>query len=1553
MSHKHLSLLLVALSVSLNAAPEWQRFAVYFGGSGADRANAVALDADGGAYVAGQITRSGGRKNAFVSKTNADGSEVLWTSYLTGESANAVAVDSRGNVWAAGDGFLSKLNAVDGRVERSVETEPVQALAVDAAGAVYAAGNGFVAKYAGFERVYLAKIAGVARGLAVDGQGAAYVTHGEALSRLVPDGAAFDYTVALGWQASAVAVDGMGAAYVTGANARVAKVTPAGDAIAFRMELAGVLEQEGTGIALDAAGNIFVTGWTNSSDFAQARGWHGDHDGFVVKLNPAGELMEATFAGTAAKDGLQAVAVTPDGSVYVAGWSEGAGLGSGPLAQLQGATDALLLKFGGTGNRAITATTTSLGASPAGVAGLGQAVLLTATVAPAGATGKVTFYDGTSVIGVGALSGVTATFTTTLLPAGTRSLRAYYAGDVNFSPSTSSSVAFTVNVTPALTFSALNGTTIAVGFTPGAIGVGDFNGDGRSDVVTVNRTSSTVSVLLANGSGGFTEAAGSPVTVDSGPNSVAVSDFNGDGRADLAVANANGNSVSILLGNGSGGFTVSPVVLTGVPFSVAAADFNGDGAADLAVTRFGQGNVGILLGNGAGGFAAATGSPVTTGGQPSDVKTGDFNSDGRVDLAVSDFLNNNVTVLLGNGSGGFAAAAGGPVAVGVGPYSIAIADFNADGKPDVATANLGAASVSVLLGNGTGGFSAAAGSPVAVGSTPQSITGLDYNGDGKVDLAIANFSDNSITVLQGNGAGGFTPATGSPFTTGTSPAAVAVGDFTGDGRVDLVVVNGTSGFLSTIPGVGATPTVVSGTPPNPVATPQTIAFVARDSDGYTNISRLYFLVNTSATIPQNSCHGYYDRAGNNFYLYNDALTTLLGPLAAGSAGTLQNGQCIVYGTGSGFVSGAGSDLTVNLRMGMLGLYATTTEKIYIWAVDNQNLGTGWVQTGSWVLGAPIGSAAPTVVSGTPANPIASPQTFTFTMRDANGSANIDRVYFLLNTSPAIPVNSCHGYYERVTNRLYLYNDSLTGLQGPLAAGSSGTLQNSQCSVDGPTSSLVSGAGTDLTITIGMSRLGSYAGSTQNVYIWVVDAEANGSGWVQTSTWGTIVAQQPPTLAAATPAASTTATQTFALTARDTNGSADIQRVYFLVNTSPTIPAGSCHGFYDRASNTIYIYNDALTALVGPLTPGVAGTIQNSQCAISGAASTVSAAGTDLALNLNITRQGSYATGSLNLYAWVTDNAGTGTGWVQASTWILPGGTQQAPTLAAATPPTSTTATQTFALTARDANGFTDIQRVYFLVNTNTTIPVGSCHGLYDRASNTIYLYNDALTALVGPLTPGVAGTIQNSQCAINGAASSAAAAGTDVVLNLNITRQGAYANGTLNLYAWVTDSAGTGTGWVLASTWNLSGGAQAPTLAAATPATSTTATQTFALTARDFNGFADIQRVYFLVNTSPTIPAGSCHGFYDRASGAIVLYNDALSAVVGPLTPGVAGTIQNSQCAVNGAASSVAASGTDVVLNLNITRQGSYATGARNLYIWVTDNSNAGTGWVQASTWTL
>jgi hypothetical protein len=350
------------------------------------------------------------------------------------------------------------------------------------------------------------------------------------------------------------------------------------------------------------------------------------------------------------------------------------------------------------------------------------------------------------------------------------------------------------------TFSAASGSPFGVGTNPHSVGVGDFNGDGKQDLATANFLDN-VTVLLGNGSGGFTEASSSPFAVGNNPASGAVGDFNGDGKLDLTTANYDSNNVTVLLGDGSGGFSEasgSPFAVNTSPHSVAVGDFNGDGKLDLTTANAGSSNVTVLLGDGSGGFSPATGSPFAVGSVPLFVAVGDFNGDGNQDLTTANFNSNNVTVLLGDGSGGFSAASGSPFAVGNNPALVALGDFNGDGKQDLAIANRDSSNVTVLLGNGSGGFSPASGSPFAVGTNPYSVVVGDFNGDGKLDLATANDAVNNVTVLLGDGSGGFSEASGSPFAVGTGPRSMAVGDFNGDGKLDLTTANINSGNVTVL-----------------------------------------------------------------------------------------------------------------------------------------------------------------------------------------------------------------------------------------------------------------------------------------------------------------------------------------------------------------------------------------------------------------------------------------------------------------------------------------------------------------------------------------------------------------------------------------------------------------------------------------------------------------------------------------------------------------------------------------------------------------------------------
>lgn len=322
--------------------------------------------------------------------------------------------------------------------------------------------------------------------------------------------------------------------------------------------------------------------------------------------------------------------------------------------------------------------------------------------------------------------------------------------------------------------------TTSGGTVPAFTVAGDFNGDGKTDLVVANSGSDNLGVFLGDGSGSFSSAVN--YAAGDAPRSVVVSDFNGDGKADLACANMSANNVSVLLGNGTGGFAPAVQFPTASgPLFIVADDFNGDQRADLVTANIFSHNISVLMGNGTGGFATAL--HFNAGTNPVSISTGDFNKDGQVDLAVAENNSGNVNILTGNGNGTFAS----PVsyAAGVNPISVTAGDFNKDGNSDLAVVNAGSNTVSVFPGTGSGNFGSAVN--YAVGTNPVSVCVGDFNGDGRADLAVANNISNDVSLLLGNGTGSFAPAVN--LTAGKNPSSISAGDFDGDGMADLATTN--------------------------------------------------------------------------------------------------------------------------------------------------------------------------------------------------------------------------------------------------------------------------------------------------------------------------------------------------------------------------------------------------------------------------------------------------------------------------------------------------------------------------------------------------------------------------------------------------------------------------------------------------------------------------------------------------------------------------------------------------------------------------------------------
>jgi hypothetical protein len=291
------------------------------------------------------------------------------------------------------------------------------------------------------------------------------------------------------------------------------------------------------------------------------------------------------------------------------------------------------------------------------------------------------------------------------------------------------------------------------------------------------------------------------IRVGTGPKWISVADVNHDGNPDLVVANADSGTVTVLLGNGRGQFhepAGSPFVAGHVPNDIAIADMNGDGNPDRVIADHQSPFLSILLGDGKGGFHSAPGSPVDVHSHPHPhgVVVADFDGDGHPDVVTDSWGTNQIELLLGDGKGGLQTP-GTYFATGHRPYErLRSADFNRDGVPDIVTTNLDDGTVTILLGDGKGGFRNASGSPFPAGAKPWQAAIDDMDGDGNADLLILPYerdisdpSQNALTIVRGGGMGGFKPMADSPLPLQGchGPNSVTAGDLYGNGRQDIVV----------------------------------------------------------------------------------------------------------------------------------------------------------------------------------------------------------------------------------------------------------------------------------------------------------------------------------------------------------------------------------------------------------------------------------------------------------------------------------------------------------------------------------------------------------------------------------------------------------------------------------------------------------------------------------------------------------------------------------------------------------------------------------------------
>lgn len=341
---------------------------------------------------------------------------------------------------------------------------------------------------------------------------------------------------------------------------------------------------------------------------------------------------------------------------------------------------------------------------------------------------------------------------------------------------------------------------IKVGKSPGSVEAADFNNDNFPDLAVTSELDSSVTILLGNGKGSFTEAEGSPFFAGPIPNDISIKDFNKDGNLDLAFANHEQKYLTVLFGKGNGSFAPAhnspfPVEVLPHTHGIAAGDFNGDDLLDLITDSWGHDEIAVLFGDRSSLFKKEV-ILFKVGKRPYQRhRVADINHDGTDDIVTTNTEGNNATVLLGNGKGGFTEAIGSPVGCGDAPFGIAIGDTNGDGHADLAIVNSpgsmaegkGKNGLTVLVGDGTGKFTVMKGSPFEAGKIPNRIALGDINGDKVNDIVVSDNDSNVIYryLMSGNSS----VSSQSSITVGNHPKGIVIADLNKDGKGDIVVCN--------------------------------------------------------------------------------------------------------------------------------------------------------------------------------------------------------------------------------------------------------------------------------------------------------------------------------------------------------------------------------------------------------------------------------------------------------------------------------------------------------------------------------------------------------------------------------------------------------------------------------------------------------------------------------------------------------------------------------------------------------------------------------------------
>ncbi len=750
---------------------------------------------------------------------------------------------------------------------------------------------------------------------------------------------------------------------------------------------------------------------------------------------------------------------------------------------------------------------------------------------------------------------------------------------------------------------------------------------------------------------------------------------------------------------------------------------------------------------------------------------------------------------------------------------------------------------------------------------------------------------------------------------------------------------GSWGFPGASPNIGPVnePTV----PASGTGLSQTFVVKFSDPNGVSDLAWTHWKVATSIGHDLEACTIWYNQPNDRMYLYNN----WAGSFTPGSSsGTISNNYCTID-KGAVTKSVDGNELTFSIPI-TFGSGFSGPQNVYQYVNDMSGAYVGWQQMGTWDVSAPGATPEPPQAGTvTPSSGQGAEQTFTLTVADPNGAADIQKVEAMMMQDAISWTGSCGVVYDNVADLVYLYSDDGFSWIGGVQPGTATQITNATCSLDvGGTE--VTPSGTILTLKYPLTFTTNIS-STRRIRTHVLDVGGASTGFVQVGTWGfpgstaNLTPSNPPTV----PASGSGLAQMFTVTFRDPNGVGDLGITNWKIAPSAGEWANACLLYYNAVSDKVLLYPQWGASFTPNNTTGI---LTGDDCSLDMGGVTKTVSGNDITLTFPLIFDGTLS-GPQNIYQIAIDESGAYAGWDLMGTWNIPGPGPLPPVAQSVVPSSGSGAgPQTFTFTVADPNGAADISRVEVMMMQDAISWTGACGVVYDNVADLVYLYSDDGFSWIGGVQPGTATQIINATCSLDVGATEVIPNGTILTLRYPLTFTSSV-SATRRIRTHVLDVGGASSGFLELGTWIFPGATAnlTPSNPPTVPSTGSGLSQTFTVTFRDPNGAGDLGMTNWKIAPSVNDFTNACLLYYNAVSDEVLLYPQWGARFAPNVSTGI---LTGSTCSIDKAGVTKTVNGNDITITLPLIFDGTLS-GQQNIYQIVIDESGAFAGWELMGTW--